>query len=153
MLSHVFKGALPLLLASPALLALPAGAAPPYPHDHAKGCLSLPLRGVQILSKRSMALISQDGDVAIVRLSWECLDTRAPQLAIQPSSASSYICKKHDIEDVVNGALITLYKDCTVTGYMYAGRLDANGMLRDENGNLVKADPQAQGQTQPLPEH
>ncbi len=151
MLSRIFTGALSLLLLSSAVAVSPAAA--DYPHGHAKGCLALPLRGVQILSKRSMALISQDGDVAIVRLSWECLDTRAPQLAIEPSTASNYICKKHDIDDVVNGALNTLYKDCVVTGYMYAGRLDADGMLRDENGNLVKAPAPSQGQTQPLPEH
>ena len=53
-----------------------------------KGCLRFPLLGVKVLSDRSMAIISQDGDVSIVRLSGPCLKGKSPQISIRPSRAS-----------------------------------------------------------------
>src|SRR6188768_2322927 len=72
------------------------------PRQAAKGCLRFPLQGVKVLSPSSMALVSAGGDVAIVRLSSPCLKGRAPQISLMPSRASDTLCKRNDIEEVIN---------------------------------------------------
>ena len=122
-----------------------------------KGCLRFPLLGVKVLSDRSMALISQGGDVSIVRLSGPCLKGKSPQISIRPSRASDTICKKRDIEDVINGQLqqyirtgplpqnfekLTMDGECVVTDYYYVGHLDADGFIVDDNGKSIADDGQ-----------
>ena len=112
----------------------------PKPRTTPKGCLRLPLLGAKILSDRSMALISEQGDVAIVRLNWGCLDTKAPQLALEPATGSDFICKKRDIDTVINAALSARLpgtNTCVVTTFAYVGHLDATGNLVDDDGKPV----------------
>jgi hypothetical protein len=117
-----------------------------------KGCLRFPLLGVKVLSDSSMALVSQGGDVSIVRLSGPCLKGKSPQISIRPSRASDTICKKRDIEDVINGQLqqyvrtgplpqnfekLTMDGECVVTDYYYVGHLNADGFIVGDNGKRI----------------
>ena len=120
-----------------------------------KGCLRFPLQGVRVLSDHSMALVSQGGDVSIVQLSAPCLKGKSPQIAIRPSRDSDAICKKRDIEDVINGQLqqyirtgplpqnfekLTMDGECVVTDYYYVGHLDADGFIVDDAGKRIEAE-------------
>ena len=120
-----------------------------------KGCLRFPLQGVKVLSDHSMALVSQGGDVSIVQLSGPCLKGKSPQIAIRPSRDSDTICKKRDIEDVINGQLqqyirtgplpqnfekLTMDGECVVTDYYYVGHLDADGFIVDDNGKRIDSE-------------
>ncbi len=104
-----------------------------------------------------MALVSEGGDVSIVKLSGPCLKGKNPQIAIRPFRASDTICKKRDIEDVINGQLqqyhrtgdapidfveLTMEGQCFVTDYYYVGHLDADGFIVDDNGKRIGSEKQ-----------
>jgi hypothetical protein len=122
-----------------------------------KECLRFPLLGVKVLSDSSMAIVSQGGDVSIVKLSGPCLKGKSPQISIRPSRDSDTICKKRDIEDVINGQLqqyirtgplpqnfekLTMDGECVVTDYYYVGHLDADGFIVDDNGKRIDGEGQ-----------
>ena len=119
-------------------------------------CLHVPLRGAHIVNDNTMALVSSHDEVGLVKLSAPCLKGKHQELSLQLTGFTETICRKQDIEEVLNQQLVhyvrngpgtldftgfTMDGRCAVTDFLFVGHLDKDGMLIDDDGKRIGKAP------------
>ena len=115
-------------------------------------CLHMPLRGAVVVSDDALALVSSQREVALVKLSGPCLRGRSPQITMQLTGFSERLCKKRDVEQIINDRLTSYIRtgpyardftgmnvggQCSVVDFQFVGHLDDEGMIVGVDGKRL----------------